>query len=249
MAITREIRIRKLFFAILIAACFSSCTLLSDKEQQESEYIKNQYYYLESQTILNSLEENSEYIFTELSPTPDMSQVVLGLPVTWKQEDYVKIADAIIDQNSENEDIKWALRTVTFSLSCSEVSYGVQSALFLFSTYTGEGNQSRIDRYININPQQSFVNVWGLKYTPAEINSKNIDINAINITAEKALQIAETHGGKKSRGIANNDCEINISLVIIKADPIWQVSYQNSINPNIFYMYIDSETGKYEVIK
>jgi len=77
---------------------------------------------------------------------------------------------------------------------------------------------------------------------------KNLDLQKMKITVEKALEIAEETGGKQARITVNNECRIYALLG--PYSPGWLVTYSSfkdlSID-EVFEISINPYTGEYNI--
>jgi len=134
-----------------------------------------------------------------------------------------------------------------FSGSCHDIENGLQDVYFVFyNILDSEDGKSRIVHNINIDPARSEINVWAEKYSPLVMKWKAIDLEETNITADDALLIAETNGGREIRKSVDNECNISVSFSPVPGSfDGWEIRYYQ--NPGtLFELKVDPTNGEYE---
>lgn len=134
-----------------------------------------------------------------------------------------------------------------FRLACSQIQNGFQNGqLRFFSVVEDNDQESRLERFIDIDPRHNFVHVSETKYSPKLIDSKTIDIAQLKISADRALQIAESNGGEEKRASVKNACSISLLLTLDRRDRWqWRVYYSRHDDRTLFFdIQIDPHTGE-----
>jgi hypothetical protein len=228
---------------LLALAILLASTLACNIDQRESTTSKfDSEYMIDSSTILETLAQGNENVFFEWKDISENEPTSPQEIVNWSQADYFRIANAL-HQFVWNESLSEInLFLMHFSLNCDETRNGFQYAQFLFfKIIETDRGEVRIRHGIEIEPTDNHVAVWETEYYPVLANWKSIDLSKVKISAEQALQLAETNGGQQRRMAVNNECHISaaISRDTIQYDG-WMVNY----SPSIFYDEIDPVTGK-----
>lgn len=232
-----------LALTILFAATLS-CNIGQTEEQTT---LFDQYYTIEPTSLMNSLKKGDTNAFTPVSEEPELLPVGQQIPVDWLQADYFYIANALYDSILKKSLQGWQLQGMDFQLGCSKIQNGFQNGRFYFFKVVKEKEQeSRISRFIDIDPRGNFVHVKEWEYYPKLVNLKMIDMMELKISAEHALQIAESNGGAEKRQLVGNAC--NISLVLYPNSASyrgWGVIYSRSDDrTSFFHIQIDPITGE-----
>ncbi len=201
-----------------------------------------QYYKIDPETILTSL-ENNEGISFQLEPDSPVEKITKR-PVSWSQADYNKIASKIHDYVWHESLDDWRLYRVDFSTSCHDSPIGFDYADYVyFKEISVNGKRLYTARDIFITPQYGDITLgsdtnfprpfWGWKY---------IKTNTVNVTAEEALQLAESKGGEEARLSMQNKCQIYVSM---NPDGYghsnWKVSYSENDPTTEFETIIPAE--------
>ncbi len=244
---------------IVIVGCIimlPTITLLAQDATRENivSSIDEMDYSMDSQTILQSLAEGKTDVFIEETGTPNMTPVKLP-PVQWKQADYLKVADAFSKAIFHESLDGWKVKDdILFSLDCKDASFGPQYAHFtFFKTITSDQNTSRIERSIDIDPQENQVSWDGATYSPDTGGANSIDLSQVKFSVEQALRIAEANGGEKFRLSVNNNCGIRIidywrnMFQATFGGNDWNVYYNGEPNGH-FIIDVNQQTGKYQII-
>ena len=226
-------------------ACESQDLSLEIKEQQISR--GNGVYAFNSQTILQSLAQGKMNVFALQSATPESSQAD-SPPVRWSQTDFFRVAQAFHESVWQEPMKSWKLNDIFFRLRCEYAPLGPQFVSFkMFKTARIREANSRLERNIDIRPQQNQASWTGIEYYPERSRWPSLDLAQIKILAEQALHIAESHGGQEARLTIENKCDIFGSLVAGLRDNDWRVSYSGEPDVRLFEMNIDEQTGEYKI--
>ena len=239
-------RVKHTFYvaAFLLAILLPGCNL---DRHEEIETIKTEYYLIDPQTIVESIEKGNEAVFTLSSSEPTSMPLDQQKSVNWKSDDYLYITAAFFEYVWGDSLNDWQMNRVHFKLSCEDISTGLQESMTTFfkDIETTEG-EVRLVRDIHIYPKRNYIYVWERMYTPKLVNWTAIDLEKLTISAESALEIAEYKGGQDKRFQVNNHCSIDLSLVPDSASyKGWRVYYRSFDNakPDLLQMEIDPVTG------
>ncbi|MBI4761323.1 MAG: PepSY domain-containing protein [Chloroflexota bacterium] len=231
-----------LAFAMLFAAVLS-CNI---GKREERANLYSLYYTIEPTSLLESL-QRGEAAFTPVSQRPELIPVDQKVTVNWHQADYFYVANALYEGVLGKTLQGWQLSGMGFSLGCSDVQNGFQNGRFgFFSVVADNDQESRLERSINIDPSNNFIHVSETKYSPNLIDLKIIDLTQIKISADQALQIAESNGGEEKRASVKNACGISLLLTLYRTGKLhWRVYYARSDDRTLFFdILIDPYTGE-----
>jgi hypothetical protein len=229
-----------LAFVMLFAV---SCNIGKTEEQTN---LFSQYYTIEPASLMDSL-NHGEMAFTPVSQRPEFLPFDQQVTVNWHQADYFYIANALYEGVLGKSLRGWQLSSMGFHLACSQVQNGFQSGRFgFFSVVKDDDQESRLERFIDIDPRSNFVHVSETKYSPKLIDLKSIDITQLKISADRAIQIAESNGGEEKRASVKNACNISLLLTLDRTDTWhWRVYYARSDDRTLFFdILIDPYTGE-----
>jgi hypothetical protein len=218
----------------------SSCTLLENTDRRVTgEYV----FSIKPDTILQSIVNREEGVF---SPVSDESELTELYPnsVSWRQSDYLHIADALhtFVWNESLQD--WNLDHMSFLLPCNQVGTGFQQASFSFFRNNAIDENSEIEHQIDIYPGRKTINAWEFVYNSKLIRMNSLEVTAGMLTAEEALTGAESNGGLENRVALGNKCETSVMLSPNTVDHYeWKIYY----SPGDYTITLDPFTG--ELIK
>lgn len=203
-------------------------------------------YQIDPTTILSALDSGATDAFTPV----DSSQPVPSAPgpdgsVSWQQADFLKVARAL-NQSVWAESLSgWRLYSMHFYSACQDEPRGFTQGDFYYfkTTFRDNGKIRYTTQDFFISPQHGQV-TWagGSNFPHPLFGWENIRLGRIEITAEDALTIAEENGGRESRLLVGNKCQIHVGLT---GDNVWRVYiYHDDTSALIFRMEIDPSTGK-----
>jgi len=257
-----------LFAALVTLACFGVVAYVAlykilpvtlpqdyvDEVYNYGDHIETGYVGFEAETIIEALDQDSTTPFFHLDSISETS--VEKLPsgtFPWKQTDYMTIGDKLFEfvwkENSNN----WLLHSMEFTVKrCSDISSGFDQGLIVYFLPTDtNGEDQYTARDLLINPLSGYA-IWGKTWNyPQSFEWRSINPDNVKITAEEALEIAESHGGLEIRSRAMNNCMITLSLSPDYSRSFgssWDVIYYDG-GYRVFYIVIDSDTGNYQIIK
>jgi hypothetical protein len=207
-----------------------------------SDYDETYHYTFEPETILSAAGQGEKKLF---QPIPDYLEDDVYPPgfFSWQQQDYLKVSNALYQFANKDTLTYWKLYLWSFDKNCGDNPVGFNSAhIAYFNSSTGEHTE------IAISPLSKEAD-WGKNdqfESPSFWGWKSIDLSQIKITADDALQIAETHGGEDARLAEQNQCYISVYL--FANTNLWEVHYYGNSSENIFEMTIDPYYGNYKII-
>ncbi|MCI0556431.1 MAG: hypothetical protein L0287_36275, partial [Anaerolineae bacterium] len=141
----------------------------------------------------------------------------------------------------------WQLKGMDFQLSCAQVHHGFQNGrLEFFKVVKEKEQESRIVRFIDVDPRGNFVHAKEWEFFPNLGNLKAIDLTQLEISADLALQIAESNGGEEKRQSIENACDISLGLYPNSSSyKGWEVIYTRSDDrTSFFHIQIDPISGE-----
>jgi hypothetical protein len=229
---------------VILFAMTLSCNI---GQTEDKTALFDQYYTIEPMSLMDSLKNGNMTAFSPVSEEPELLPVDQQLAVDWLQADYFYIANTLYDSVLGETLQDWQLNSMDFRLGCSKIRNGFQNGRFeFFKVIKDKENESRISRFIDIDPRGNFVHVKEWKYYPKLVDWEIIDMAHLKISADLALQIAENNGGEERRQSIGDAC--NISLVLSPSpasDKGWVVIYtRNDDGTSFFRIQIDPITGK-----
>jgi hypothetical protein len=235
-----------IFLSVMLSSCFF------DDRIEVRTYNEMRDYQIDPSSILDSIARGNINIFSLQKATPDVNLSLSDNNFFWSQEEYIEIARALLKFSWEESMDDLRLKSMNFYLQCSDTrKTAFSSANYEFekNILTGE-KESRIKYLISINPWKKSI------YTSKEIFSPNIkfinhpiNLAQYQISADKALQIAEINGGIKTRNQVENKCKISIFTYAIERSS-WSISYGSveNINKSLFRIEIDPRLGTFKVL-
>jgi hypothetical protein len=140
----------------------------------------------------------------------------------------------------------WLLKSMYFALGCTKIDNGFQNASFqYFRNEKTQEQESRIVRFVRIDPRSKAVYVEERIYSPRLVDWDSVDLTQLQFSADDVLALAESNGGEEKRLAVDNVCDITL---LISPDPGtyqgWEVRYSNSDVVNLFDMRVDPITGE-----
>jgi hypothetical protein len=233
---------------LICVACFGGLVLLESvtDRREEQTNLFSQYYTIEPASLLDSL-KHGETAFTPVNQRPEFVPLGQQVTVNWHQVDYFYIANALYEGVLGKTLEGWQLGSMNFALGCSQVHNGFQNGRFHFFSVVKDDDQTlRLTRFIDIDPSDNFVHVSEEKYSPNLVDLKSIDMAQLQISADQALQIAESDGGEEKRASVKDACSITSQLTLDQRNRWqWKVFYSRwDDRTNFFEILIDPYTGE-----
>ena len=237
-----------MLFAIFISSCSIGPCCYDPVQDQQIRYPNDvgvfgdvRVYTFDPKTILAKLDQGDTTIFQPLSD----SQAPLFPPGTypWRQQDYMKITSNLNKVALHDSLEGWSVYDIHFTSQCVDNPVGFDH--FLIAYFKTDGDQYLV-RMMEIWPlsKEADVGVDQHFARPVPIGWQSLDVKDVKVTADEALQIAETHGGKTARESFNNNCSIVVSL-----DKNWYITYTARNSTAYFQVRIDphSDSGAYQI--
>lgn len=212
-----------------------------------SSYLNTGDYAINPNTILNDLDRGKTNLFAPLLATPETPVSRTSSSFSWRQVDYLKIANALHQFVWKKPIENWNLYSMQFNRECQNGPGGFDSAEFNFyKTINVNGEEVYAGHGIGIYPVFNMVSWGGGTNFPRPLifGWENIDLKNFHVTADDALRIAEQSGGQNARLAVNNNC--HIFLTVSPSD--WYVLYSGEDFSRLFYIRIDVGTGKYKML-
>lgn len=217
-----------------------------------SAYSNSGYYEINPETILTNIDQGNNDVFVPFFGDPNRDEPYYD-NIVWTQSDYLKIANALsLETWNEPLDLEtWQVIDMDLIGSCDDNAQGFHTFTITYYKSLGLTNWERhyATRLIEINSWQGLVR-WGkdaVFSTPLVLGWDGTDLNQFKITADDALQIAETNGGSDVRLKVDNACRFVLRVNQLSPLPHrvnWLVDYDRAD----FYMHINPYTGKYNIL-
>lgn len=230
---------------VVLFGAMLSCNL---DETEEKTNLSYQYYRIEPETLLDALEAGETHVFSPIAAEPAPIPPDQQTPVSWTQDDYLRIANALYN-SIEGETLDgWQLHSMDFASGCEKFSIGFQEGNFQFFKVTKtRERESRLQLILNIRPRGKYVFITENEYYPRLVDWSSIDLEQNQLSASEVLQIAENAGGKAKRLSVGNACDISMWLSPGSASYNgWEVHYyqRDERGNTIFQVNIDPVTGE-----
>lgn len=226
-----------MFFMLVVSFTTTSCTLLENTDRRvTSEYA----FRIEPASILQSIVNREERIFSLVSDESELTELYPN-PVSWRQSDYLEIADALNTFVWHESLQDWNLDHMSFLLPCNQVGIGFQQASFSFFQNNASDGNSEIEHQIDIYPGRKTINAWEFVYSSKLIGMNSLETTGGMLTAEEALMVAESSGGLENRLALGSKCEISVMLFPNTVGHYeWKIYY----SPGDYTIRLDPFTGK-----
>jgi hypothetical protein len=235
-----------LLFLLGLIISSLSCGFALQTEQKT--YPTDNTYQIKPHTLLTSLANEEMDAFVLMTSTPPVFPDYALEPVPWGVSDYFFVAKELYQfaQNDTLDD--WKLKEMWFSGKCDEINIGFQRAGFVyFKSIPGEESNIRVEATMFVVPEENIARYFDVVYTPELKEWNYIDLSQINISAVKALQIADINGGEKFRDSVNNYCRIVESYDAEGKYKGWTLTY--SAENQGFKINIDPSTGDFRILR
>jgi len=220
--------------AIVISFIVVSCNFL---ESTDRRVVDEYTFTFDPDHILQSIKNGEKEVFSSANDNSEPNKQQPQL-VPWSQSDFLEVADTFYKYVWSDSLYDWNLNYMSFSLSCSQVNTGFESASFSFFQENNKGFD--IERQIDVYPKRKTINAWEFSYNTNLFKGKPVEITTMLITADKALAIADNSGGLEKRLAINNDCEISVILTKNTNNNFeWEVLH----SPGLFSVKINPITG------
>lgn len=137
-------------------------------------------------------------------------------PVSWPQNDFLEVAQAYWKAIWQDDPNLWQLYKVDFNTTCDNTSSQFYDAeFFYYQEIKRDGEDLYSVRDVEIYPAYGYLAWGGDTVYPRPKLGGLIKIDSGNLTkisAEKALILADQHGGNDFRKKENNICNITLIL-------------------------------------
>lgn len=242
----RNTLIPTIIIVLLIFAQGCQASIEKPNPVSMSSYSDPEIYTFEPETFFSVSEQQQEAMFQSISidKYPKQDLYPAGF-FPWNQQDYIEIANVFNHVVASDLLSDWQLYEMTLIKSCDDISVGFDGVVLVYFKFDGTQYATR---RIDISPQVKAAQWRGTAYFPHLFLSskwKSIDIHNFKVSADDALQIAETHGGRNTRITVQNECKILVSIPNSDNEE-WEVEYYSSAWTK-FRMVINPFTGQYEV--
>jgi len=239
-----------LLLLAFITGCYMEPCCYDPTKDQEIRFPSNvgvfgdrRIYSFDPNTILTALDQSDGTIFQPLSDF--QGPVFPSGTFPWRQQDYLKIANALNKFAIQDSLEGWMLYDVHSFRDCSDDPVGLDN---FFITYFKIDGDRYIARAIEIWPlsKEAYLGVDMSFPRPFPIGWTDWhslpDLKSLKVTADEALQIADANGGKVFRQTVNNECSIFVSL-----GDSWYVTYSPNGSGISFRVSIDLYSGEYRI--
>jgi hypothetical protein len=239
------------FFIGICFVCVNMGLGIWEKSEEREEEVSSTggNYSTDFSSIIENIDSNNDIVFNKL----DSELFPFELPDTypsaaWTQGNYFIVANKFFQYvGAKAVDDNTLVRSLQFNSKCEDADFGPQDMrTTLYRTGKNNGENTRVDVGFYIFPKKGLISWSEAEYFPDLTRQATINLGDIKISAEKALQIAETNGGKEARELSVNVCTIKITLYGGIYNNDWDVNYTNEKNESIFYIQIDEVTGVYK---
>jgi hypothetical protein len=232
---------------LALMASALACTL---DQQENATTLKIQNFTIEPDKLLDSIAQGKPNVFTPVDTEPPVKPPSEQISVSWTQADYLYIAETLHEQVWGESLDGWQIRYMGFKLTCREADIGLQNGTFDYFKIVKTNNvESRLERFIDIDPRFDTAYVREAEYIPVLVEWKSIDQEKMTISADDALKIAEKNGGKEKRLSLENACNIDISIVPnSNTNNDWNIRYSKKgegvVHEDVFTVNINMTTGE-----
>ena len=236
-----------------ILSIFLGCSLFSPAHEpvvssQES------YYRIQPESILASLDQNDFEVFVSQN-NPEALLNERNTAIHWKQSDFLRIATAFSETIWHEPIDLWDLHSLFLRVTCSDVDKGFEFASIEYFKVLKSGNtESRIRRAMHIDPGANMISVYETEYSPTSMEWNSIDLASLEISADRALEIADKNEGRDARVNVENKCFISASLAPDGFYEGWNIRYSlyggntSSATRELLSVYVNERTGAFRVI-
>ncbi len=211
-------------------------------------------YKINPGTILASLDEGKTDVFIPAPENPiydNVPPLELSSPLSWNQEDFLKVAGALHQYVWKESLNSFHLYSMSFTTPrCKDISQ-LDGAGFKF--YQRRENWYYLVHDINIDLQLGYVYAGDTNgYYTGRWKDIDLDQAAIH-TAGQALLIAEQNGGRAARLAVreSQECQASVDFppsAYEHTDWKWEVTYWiNHGTSVLFKIAIDPFSGNYEI--
>ncbi len=165
----------------------------------------------------------------------------------WSQEDYLKVANAHNFQTQQETLDDWLLYSgAKFGITnCKNEITGFDYAWLHF--YKEEG-ETYLTSTMLIFPLHEEIHSGGPIYEHYQYDDWiGMDVENLSLTAEDALTIAESAGGKYARQIASDNCRVSVRLRPKEISVTYWSYDENAQSFILFEVDVNQKTSKYKI--
>lgn len=239
-------RFSALFPVLAVAALCIAILSCNWEEKENIKTIREQYYAIDPQTLLETISNGSNTAFIPLDEEPKSVSPSHQIPADWSQDDYFDIIRAVFKFVWQDSPDSWVLNNMEYNLDCLNVGIGFQNGDFRFFRNVIHDGESRMMRFINIDTRNQYIYIWEAEYYPKLVEWEPINLEGISVFADSALQVAEKNGGSNARNSYGNLCDISMWLAPDSGERGWKILYSQN-DKQIFSINVDSATGKFMI--
>ena len=216
-------------------------------------------YLIDVNTILDALRSEKGNVFTPISSDNDVDPHALPPSFSWKQSDYIKIANALSQYVWGEPLDNWNLGFAKFLISKTDNSFKIEYALF---TFFKRDDDKYIIHEVTIDALQGKAITGENIYHDTE-KWKSLDFDELTISdVSQVVSITEANGGESVCLALKNKCNIAVWLnsnlyeysrflwlPIYKYESRWIVGDYDENGKPIFDATIDPYSGTYKINK
>lgn len=232
--------------ALFVAIC-TSCDNQSARYPTLGANKDSGDYRIDPYILLSQLDAGNTDAFLPMTATQVSKDELLPTGTfAWAQTDYLKIANALSEYVWNDQMEGWSVYFVNFDRDCLNSVDGFDSFIAIYyKEVPFESGSKYLTRQIDISPLARQVS-WGSgsEYPhPIWGSWPAVDIENFEITADEALQIAETNGGQAVRKKVKDECYILVNSGP-RTNAKWNVNYTVH---GLFGVMVDPYTGKFKI--
>jgi hypothetical protein len=229
---------------IMILPILTGC-LMFDKPMLSSR--GQTWYRIDPTTLPQALEQGRSDIFAPTS-TRTFTDLLDSSPVQWGQADFLRIAEALPQQELSESLYDWKFSQLWFALSCEDAAFGPQQATVeLYKETPRNGALLLIQRHVSILPRKIQAGWTEDELSPVLGYQPSIELAKVKVPVEQVLRIAEAQGGQAAREAVQNQCVIYLLLTACRAKNGWEVTYSGlPTQGDLYKIYVNEQTGRYQ---
>ena len=204
------------------------------------------YFSFEPETVLTVLDQGQGEIFKPLPATVNNNLFSSG-SFPWHQQDYLKIAGALNQVVAKDTLDDWDMYLMSFDRDCADNPIGFDYANITYFKTDGDQYSAR---EIDVYPLAKEADWGGDTHFPRPflLGWKSIDLEKLKVTADDAVQMAETNGGREARLAEKNSCYISVILSPNTDHENWGIYYYGNHSAILFAITIDPYSGDYKIL-
>ena len=167
----------------------------------------------------------------------------------WTTSEFLQVANFFhVFRWKESMD-KWHLREISYIFDCHNFQSGPYSASYSLYKYQWDAHKlEKVKHYISISLLDNSISWIEAAYDPGVEFEKPLNLSLVKISAESAIQIADSNLGDKIRGVVNNECFISLDLFPHGPYKGWWVRYLGySYTDRLLEVDINTHSGLFVV--